>query len=373
MHIKKKKHRIIFFLPVFSLGGASESLIKLSKFLNDSGFSVSLISIGQNVHKKYLKSIGCEIFELNTKRALFSIFKLRYLIKKDLEREKYSKITLISNIHYGNIISLISCFKLKNIKIILTERSSLHELSIYNNFSKFLKNRIIFFLAKKIYRYADLIIANSKYEKNYIKKNFCLKNVEHIYPPSISKIITKQVYKKKNHGIKKIIYVGNLFREKGVITIVKALANIKNNLNFIFEIYGKGYEKKTIQDYIVNNHLQNKVVFKGFCKNKINIFKNKDLLINASWCEGLPNAVIQSINYNVFPICSKSPGGNFEAIKYGKLGMTFKTNDSNDLKKKILFFFKKKIRLNKELQKIHLKNFTQKKSNEKYFKILKSF
>ena len=68
MNIKDKKQRLIFFLPVFIYGGAAESIIKLSKFLIDHNYSILLISIGKNVHKKYLKKIGCNVIELNTNR-----------------------------------------------------------------------------------------------------------------------------------------------------------------------------------------------------------------------------------------------------------------------------------------------------------------
>ena len=58
-------------------------------------------------------------------------------------------------------------------------------------------------------------------------------------------------------------------------------------------------------NYIPFNHIKGQI-----------IFKDVDLFINASWFEGLPNALVQSINNNIFPICSKSPGGNLEVIKY---------------------------------------------------------
>ena len=371
MNTKKKKHRIIFFLPVFSFGGASESIIKLAKFLKDRKFSISLISIGKNVHKKYLKKMGCEVHELNTGRALFSILSLRNLIKKDLNKN-YFQTTLISNIHYANIISLISCFRLKRVKIIFTERSSLHELSINNSFFKFIKNKLILYMAKNLYKYANLVIANSKYEKDYIKNKFNVKNIKYIYPPSILTVKPSYRTNRNHNNLKRIIYVGNLFKEKGAITIVKALSKIKNDLNLVLEIYGEGYERKNIKKFIIQNKLSNKVFFRGFNKNKSKIFKNKDLFINASWYEGLPNALVQSINNNIFPICSKSPGGNSEVIKYGRLGLFFKAGDSNDLKKKILFFFRKKLKLNEKLRINHLKNFTEKKSNEKYLMTLKS-
>jgi len=371
MSKKINKQRVIFFLPVFSLGGASESIVKLSKFLSDQNYSISLISIGKNDYKNYLKKIGCEVYEIKDSRALFSIFALRKLIKEDLKK-KYFKTILISNIHYANIISFISCFKLNGIKTIFTERSSLSELTIYNNFFNFIKNKLIFLLAKYFYKFANIVITNSKFERDYIKNNFNIKSVKYIYPPSIIKVEKMYKTNKKNNDLKKIIYVGRLSKEKGIITILKALSKIKNQYNFKFEIFGDGVEKKIIENFIKENRLSKKVFFRGFYKDKSKIFKNKDLFINASWFEGLPNALVQSLNYNVFPICSKSPGGNFEVIKYGKLGLTFKTNNSEELKKKIVFFLNKNLKLPQKTRLRHLENFTQYKSNQEYLKTLKN-
>ena len=371
MSKKNKKQRIIFFLPVFNIGGASESIIKLSEFLITKNYSIALISIGKNKYKNYLKKIGCEVYEIDKSRALFSIFALRKLIKLNL-RKNFSRTFLISNIHYANIISSISCYKLKGINIIFTERSSLSELAIYNNFFNFIRNRVIFFLAKNFYRFANIIITNSKFEKNYIKNNFDLKNVIHINPPTIDKIKKRRTTYKRNYNSKKIIYVGRLSKEKGVITILRALSEIKDEYNFTFEIFGNGAEKKSLENFIKEKKLSKKVFLRGFYKDKDKIYKNKDLFINASWFEGLPNALVHSINYNVFPICSKSPGGNLEVIKYGRLGLIFKTNNSEDLKKKIILFFKKNLKLPQKTRIIHLENFIQSKSNQKYLKILKN-
>jgi glycosyltransferase involved in cell wall biosynthesis len=374
MNSKINKFRVIFFLPVFSYGGAAESIVKLSKFLKKHNFSVKLISIGKNVHKKYLTKIGCDVYEINTKRAIFSILKLRSIIKNEI-RKNYIKTILISNIHYANVITKISCFGLKHIKIIFTERSSLHELNVYTNFIRYVKNKIIFVLAKKLYKHAHLVIANSKYEKEYIRKNFNVKRIKYIYPPSIEKInrinIYDKIYKKKKHK-KKIIYVGNLFREKGPITILKALSKITDKYNLSLEIFGNGYEEKNLKNFIKKNKLSKNILFKGFVKDKSKIFKNKDLFINASWYEGLSNALVQSINNNIFPICSKSPGGNLEVIKYGKLGLTFQPKDYLDLRKKISLYFTKNLKLNQKVRLNHLNNFTLKKSNLEYLKILKN-
>jgi GalNAc-alpha-(1->4)-GalNAc-alpha-(1->3)-diNAcBac-PP-undecaprenol alpha-1,4-N-acetyl-D-galactosaminyltransferase len=372
MITKIKKKRIIFFLPVFRLGGASESIYKLSKFLIKKNFSILIISLGKNHYKNNLLKLGCEINEINSTRTLYSILKLRKIVKKEINKN-FSKTILISNIHYANVISLIACRDLNGIEIILTERSSLSELKISSNPLMLLKNIVISLLVKYLYRYSDLIITNSQYEKKFIKEKFNVKKIKCIHPPSIYEV--KKTFNKRIGKLKKnkIIYVGRLSKEKGVITILKALNNIKINHKFIFEIYGDGEDKNKVKKFIDLNKMNKFALIKGFKKNKKDIFKNAILFINASKFEGLPNAMVQSLNYNVYPICSNSPGGNMEVIKFGKLGLPFNTGDSDHLKDRIEFFFKKNLLLNNKIKFKHLKKYTEKSSNYEYLKTLNNF
>lgn len=368
MVFKKKQKRLVFFLPNFILGGAGESIFKLSKFLVKYNFSILIISLGKNFYKKDFKKINCEIIEINSSKTFFSIFKIRKLMIEETKKN-FEKIIFISNLNYVNVISLITLINLNKIKVILTERSSISELKYSNNLINKFKNKIIYFLAKILYRFSDLIITNSKFEKNYIQDKFRLNNVICIHPPSIKNIIKKNT----NNNYKKnlnIIYVGRLSREKGIFIILKALSDLNKKYKFLFNLYGNGPERKSIERFIIKNNLYKIVTLKGFEKNKKLIFKNADLFINASLWEGLPNALVQSINYGVFPICSDAPGGNMEVIKYGMLGTSFKTNDEKDLQKKIIQFFNKKFVFNNKIRIKHLKNYTELKSYQEYLKTL---
>jgi len=371
MYKYSNKIRIIFFLPNFILGGAAESIVKLAEFLSKKGYSILIISIGKNLYKKKLKLFGCELIELNSTRTIFSIFKIRNIILKETLKN-YSKTIFISNIHYSNIVSILSCIKLKNIKLILTERSSLSELLIYSNFFKFIKNSLIYFLAKKLYSYSDLVITNSDFEKKYIIKYFKLRNVISIHPPSLKKVNKQNKYKLRNKKKKiKIIFVGRLSKEKGLDIIVKALAEIKNFKNYVFKIYGDGESKNEILKLIDKLQLKHKIVSYGFEKSKSKIFKNADLFINASHFEGLPNAIVQALNFNVFVICSNSPGGNMEVIKNGKFGLYFKNKNHKDLAKKIkkFLYFKKKINHEQKIK--HLEKYTEKFCFNNYNKLIR--
>ena len=112
MVLRKKQKRLVFFLPNFILGGAGESIFKLSKFLIKYNFSILIISLGKNFYKKDFKKINCEIIEINSSRAFFSIFKLRKLMIHETKKN-YEKIIFISNLNYVNVISLISLINFK--------------------------------------------------------------------------------------------------------------------------------------------------------------------------------------------------------------------------------------------------------------------
>ena len=358
------KIRIIFFLPNFKLGGAAESIVKMSEFLIQNGFSIVILSLGKNSFKKKLKYIGCEIMELDSSRTFYAIPKIRKIIKSEIVKN-HPKLIFVSNIHYANIISIISCYGFrKKLKLVLTERSSLSELLIYSNLKKYLKNLLIYYLAKRLYHLSNFIITNSKFEKKYIIHNFKLSNILCIHPASI-----KKIYKKKNKIIKKIIkiiYVGRISEEKGLGLIIEALADIKYSIDFKLKIYGDGNKKNEIKTLINKYNLSKKIKLCGYEKNQNIIFKNTDLLINASYFEGLPNAIVQAINHNIFIICSNSPGGNMEVIDNGKFGFYFENKNHKDLARKIrkYFFLRNKLKIREKLK--HLSKYTAKNSFEKY-------
>ena len=100
--------------------------------------------------------------------------------------------------------------------------------------------------------------------------------------------------------------------QKDYFTLIKAIKIVKNN-NFKLFIYGEGSEKLKILNFINTNNLKNKVVMMGHENNKNKIYSNADLLIVSSIFEGLPNCVVEAINYNV-PIIASNIGGNKEIL-----------------------------------------------------------
>ena len=101
-------------------------------------------------------------------------------------------------------------------------------------------------------------------------------------------------------------------------------------------------------------------------------FAESDLFINSSFFEGFPNAVVESLKYNVPVICSKSYGGIFDILKNNKYGYLFNLHKIENLSSLILKFLKNSSMFLKKTKdaKNNLKRFTIKKCVFNYEKLL---
>jgi len=361
---------LIFFLPSFKFGGAGNSVIRLCKSLDKKKYKINIISIGNCDYKKEFKKFGTKVYELKTKKVSTSIFVLNRLVKKIIS-QNYSKNIFISGIHYANIASIISLRSIKNLKLIVVERTDIQELKIHYSLKKRIKNILIYFLLKIFYKKADLVIANSLRAKNDLQR-ICKTKVEKITPPSFLGYEKIKKNKKKNK-IFKILNVGRLSWEKDIYTMVKAINEIKEK-NIILQVLGTGNEKDDIKRFIKKYKLQNRIFLLGHKKNPRDYYLESDLFIHASLFEGFPNSIVEAINFNLPVICSDCKGGTREIILNGKGGDLFNVGDYKNLSKKIISFYqnpnklKKKLRLSRK----NIKNFSIENNVKKYNFVFKT-
>jgi len=351
-----KKRNLIFFLPNFSKGGAANSIVRLCEKLDINKNNIYIISVGKNSYKKRISKFCKKIYELNFKKTIFSFFLIKKIVTQLISKNK--KTIFISNINYANVLTVIFLRNIKNLKIVLIERTSINELQVYFSQKDFFKKKIIKLLMIFFYKKADAIIANSKTVAKSLEK-LINKKIFFIYPPSIDEVNN---YRKPNYNKKKclrILTVGRLAVEKNLKTIILSLKYL-NFSDFSLFILGNGPEKSKLINLLKVNKLHNKVKFFSHRDNLVKFYKNSDLFINSSYFEGFPNSVVEAINYNLPVICSRSGGGIQEILMNGRAGFFFKNNDYLDLSKKINIFREKpKIFYNKlKLAIINIKKFT---------------
>lgn len=123
--------------------------------------------------------------------------------------------------------------------------------------------------------------------------------------------------------------IGNIGANKNQLVLLRALAASKLPVQCHF--YGNADPEylKMLQEYIQSNNLQDRVVFKGYVENlKLpEVLNSLDILILASYNEGLPVILLEAMACGVYCIASDSGGGSRYILDNCKNGDIFKPDD----------------------------------------------
>jgi len=198
-----------------------------------------------------------------------------------------------------------------------------------------------------------------------------------IFPPPSEKEKIQIINKLGIINKKVILFVGRLDQRKGVIFLVKAIKELKNDIKEDFKciIVGNGPIKNHILKYIKNNNLDsyfsfvNKVNYKNLRK----IFFLCDVLVLPSLYEGLGLVLLEAMASKK-PVIGTNSGGIPEIIKHGYNGFLTPLRSIKHISKAI-----KKILSNNELAKkmgehgytMIKRDFTWEKAVKKTLKIYK--
>ena len=346
------KKDIFFLLPVFTYG-AGQSIKRIVIGLDNNKYNKNIICLGKCQFKKELEKKRIKVYEIYKTKLIFAIS----VIKNILLKNKFSQKILISNIHYTNVLSLIFFSKIKNLKIIVSERTPIKELSIYFSFFDFIKKNIIKILIILLYNKSSKVITNSTKCSRDLEKMINIK-VQTIFSPSYFSVNKKKVSKKNKQKI--FLAVSRLSKEKNIFYLIDAINVIKEK-NFILKILGDGDQKEKLISYVKKLRLEKKIKFLSYKKNISKYFRESDLFINTSFFEGFPNSVVEAISNNVPVLCSKSHGGVYDIIKDKSYGNLFDISKVENLSSLILDYY--------ENEKNFFKKITKAKKNLKIFSI----
>ena len=142
-------------------------------------------------------------------------------------------------------------------------------------------------------------MVNSFEFKKQMKNIFGVKT-ECIYNPlnineikNLSEKKTKNIFGRKK--TLKIINIGRFVEQKNQEILIKALALIKNKINFQARIIGKGKLEYKLNNLINEYDLKNDVKIINFKNNPFKYLKQADIFILTSEYEGLPNVLLEAL------------------------------------------------------------------------------
>lgn len=146
--------------------------------------------------------------------------------------------------------------------------------------------------------FADaLMVQTSSAQEDWLKKLlYWPKQKVHVVP----NIYHVQKYRKViEDRSPRLIMVGRLISIKDYPLAFQAFAILKMRMKFQVDIYGTGEEDAHLKQLAQKLDLASVLNFRGFVRNKDEIYENADLLVMTSQFEGSPNAIGEAMSFGL--------------------------------------------------------------------------
>lgn len=141
---------------------------------------------------------------------------------------------------------------------------------------------------------------------------------------------------------KYFLFLGRMAHQKGTIYAIKAMKYLKHT-EYVLKITGQlsaSEEDQSIWNYIVENQLEDKIIFTGFKQGEElqNLISRSTCIVcPAIWYENMPNTVIEAYAYGK-PVVASRIGSLAEIVEDGKTGLLFEMKNSKDFSDKLKRF-----------------------------------
>lgn len=323
--------KILFLIHDLGQGGAEKVLVNLVNNMDYSRYDITVMTLfdyGEN--RQFLDS------KVKYKTWCKKMFRGNSHIMKLLKPESLHK--WIIKEHYdveiayleGPCARIISGCSNPSIKLVswihIEQHTAKKAATSFRNIRE----------ARRCYGKFDKIICVSKTVQEYFKNSLQVKaTYDVIYNTNESEkiirlskeTISKKEFLLKEHEIR-IIGMGKLLTSKGFDRILKITKQLVSE-NYVIHTYilGDGAEKKTLEKYISDNHLENYVTLLGYQLNPYKYIAKCHLFVCASYAEGFSTATTEALILGV-PVCTVEVSGMREMLgENNEYGLIVPNND----------------------------------------------
>lgn len=129
--------------------------------------------------------------------------------------------------------------------------------------------------------------------------------------------------------------VGRLYQQKGFIYLLKAFSILKQkNPNIGLVILGEGNLRRSFENYIIQNQLQNDVFLLGYSFNTSGFYQKINTLVIPSLFEGFGLVAVEAMG-RALPVIASKVDSLPEIISDGETGFLCNPSDINSLESKM--------------------------------------
>jgi N-acetylgalactosamine-N,N'-diacetylbacillosaminyl-diphospho-undecaprenol 4-alpha-N-acetylgalactosaminyltransferase len=379
--------KLSIFLYSLGSGGAERVASVLLDELKES-FDITLILMNDTIFYEVPKEIDVVFLEKSRpfENGLLKFLKLPLLswkYKKILK--KYNIDISLSLMNRPNYINIMTKFFAYQGRVIISERGTPSKYYKDNLQGKISKSLIRF-----LYPKADKIVVNSMGNymdlvENFLVRERLLKLIYNLYD------IQKIDFQKgdscdilKNDNSFKFITVGRVDEGKNHRLLIKSLKNLDIDDAKLY-IIGEGELKNELEQYVVSENMENKVIFLGHRKNPYKYIYNSDCFVFSSNYEGFPNVLLEALLCELPVISTDCKSGPREIlapntpitqetsnIELAEYGILTKVDSIKDMQKAMKLIYKDKNLRDtyKNKAKIRANEFDKKKIIKRWIEVL---
>ena len=317
---------IIFIIHKFTFGGAEKVAKNILEFWISEGRRVELITIEEsdnNFYKipKYInhKNIGINKPSKNIFSKIYKNIVVIYRLRSQIKSINASRV--LSFLTRTNVQTILACINLGK-KVIISER---------NDTAQQRHMKLISILRRFLYRFADLVTANSKNSINDMKRYVPYSKL--VFIPNMVRIPNKIAKPDKS---KIIINVGRLVSQKHQDILIEAFVELfDRHKEWYIKLLGEGDKRDYLISLTKKNKLNDNVIFCGLIHDPKPYYISAGIFVLPSIYEGTPNALLEAMAYGLPCIISDTLPGALEIVNNGVNGLVFQSGNKIDLANKL--------------------------------------
>lgn len=293
---------ILIVIPNDSLGGAEQHLKMIAKYYANNKTRIKIVFLRNSISNGWDELKRNPNIKFYYPTSTLELIGVCFLIKNAIRFNCKFDYVYSSHVKVTSLLGCLMTLTILKCKQFVAREST----SIFKRYTgvKLTAYKLMYQLG---YSKVNLLICQTDYMKTQLLDNLpnLREKVVTISNPIDFDIIQSEGEKliatsEKEKLGNYIVSAGRLIPEKGFDLLIKAyrklLTNTESDIKLL--ILGEGKERKKLEELIIKQELEGKVILKGFVDNVYPYFKEAKICVVSSRIEGFPNVLLQMMSQN---------------------------------------------------------------------------